>query len=203
MPGLYVIDDDAPNAFAIGHNPEHAAIAVTTGLLARMNRAELEGVLAHELSHIKNHDTLVATLAVTMVGAITIVTDLTLWLRDRNGNLDGEGQVLRLLLILASPLMLVAPLVARLIRCAVSRNRETLADLCGAELTRYPPGLASALEKLRDDTTVVRSPSRATAHLWIESPLPREKSEGRHIWLNRLFDIHPPLDERIALLRQL
>jgi heat shock protein HtpX len=207
VPRIYVIDDDAPNAFATGRNPQHAAIAVTTGLLAMMNRVELEGVLAHELSHIKNHDILVATLAVTMVGAISIVTDLSSRPRSyrgrgRDGGGGGNG-VGTALVVLSGLLLVVAPLVAQLMRFAVSRNRETLADLCGAELTRYPPGLASALEKLRDDTTVVRSPSRATAHLWIESPLPREKSQGRHARLNRLFDTHPPLDERITLLRQL
>jgi heat shock protein HtpX len=156
---------------------------VTTGLLAKMNRAELEGVLAHELAHIENYDILVSTLAVTMVGMISIVSDLSMRLRwfggGRNSGRDsggGGGGLGAVLAILGVLLLVIVPLLAQLMQFAVSRNRETLADVSGAELTRYPPGLISALEKLRDDQTVVSSHSRATAHLWIESPLPREKS---------------------------
>jgi len=205
-PRIYIVEDTAPNAFATGRNPANAAIAVTTGLLAKMNRAELEGVLAHELAHIKNYDILVSTLAVTMVGMISIVSDLSMRVRwhggSRNDDRDGGG-LGALLGILGVLLLVAAPLLAQLMQFAVSRNRETLADFSGAELTRYPPGLISALEKLRDDQTVVSSHSRATAHLWIESPLPREKAEGRLSRLNKLFDTHPPLDERIAALRAL
>jgi heat shock protein HtpX len=205
-PRIYIVEDDAPNAFATGRNPSNAAIAVTTGLLAKMNRAELEGVLAHELAHIKNYDILVSTLAVTMVGMISIVSDLSMRMRwyggSRNDDRDGGG-LGALLGILGVVLLVAAPLLAQLMQFAVSRNRETLADFSGAELTRYPPGLISALEKLRDDQTVVSTHSRATAHLWIESPLPREKAEGRLSRLNKLFDTHPPLDERIAALRAL
>jgi len=202
-PRIYVIDDDAPNAFATGRNPKNAAIAGTSGLLAKMNRAELEGVLAHELAHIKNYDILVSTLAVTMVGMISIVSDLSLRFPRLGGSRNREGGGLGVLAIVGFVLLLAAPLLATLMQYAVSRNRETLADVSGAELTRYPPGLISALEKLRDDQTVVHSHSRATAHMWIESPLPREKSEGRLSRLNKMFDTHPPLDERIAALRQL
>ena len=205
-PRIYIVEDDAPNAFATGRNPSNAAIAVTTGLLAKMNRAELEGVLAHELAHIKNYDILVSTLAVTMVGMISIVSDLSMRVRwhggSRSDDRDGGG-LGALLGILGVLLLVAAPLLAQLMQFAVSRNRETLADFSGAELTRYPPGLISALEKLRDDQTVVSTHSRATAHLWIESPLPREKAEGRLSRLNKLFDTHPPLDERIAALRAL
>jgi len=205
-PRIYVVDDDAPNAFATGRNPSRAAIAVTSGLLAKMNRVELEGVLAHELSHIRNYDILVSTLAVTMVGMISVVTDISLrfryWGGSRDNDRDGGG-LSGWLAILGFVLLLIAPLLAQLLQLTVSRNRETLADVSGAEMTRYPPGLISALEKLRDDQTVVHSHSRATAHLWIESPLPREKEEGKLSRLNRLFDTHPPLEERIALLRQL
>ena len=205
-PRIYLVEDDAPNAFATGRNPANAAIAVTTGLLAKMNRAELEGVLAHELAHIKNYDILVSTLAVTMVGMISIISDLSMRVRwsggDRDNDRDGGGAG-ALLAVLGVALLVAAPLLAQLMQFAVSRNRETLADFSGAELTRYPPGLISALEKLRDDQTVVSSHSRATAHLWIESPLPREKAEGRLSRLNKLFDTHPPLDERIAALRAL
>ncbi len=163
-PRLYLVDDDAPNAFATGRDPRHAAVAVTTGLLDKLNRIELEGVLAHELSHIKNYDTLVSTLAVTLVGVVTL---------------------------------------GRMMPFAVSRRRELLADVNGISLTRYPPGLIAALEKLRDDGTVVHAASRATAHLWIESPLARADEEGRGARRNPLFDTHPSLEERISALREL
>jgi heat shock protein HtpX len=208
-PRVYVIDDDAPNAFATGRNPRHAAVAVTNGLLARLNRVELEGVLAHELSHVKNYDILVSTLAVTLVGVVTVLADVALrflWFggprHDDDSSDSGPGPA-AILAVFGFALLLVAPLVARLMQFAVSRRREALADVTGVELTRYPPGLISALEKLRDDTTVVHSASRATAHLWIESPIARARSEGRQAWLNRLFDTHPPLEERIAALREL
>ena len=204
-PRLYVIQDDAPNAFATGRDPKHAAIAATTGLLDKMNRIELEAVLAHELSHVKNYDILVSTLAVTMVGAVALLSDIgirSLWFgggrRSRDDN-SGGGIVM----ILALVFLVLAPIVAKIMQLAVSRRRETLADFSAVEITRYPPGMVSALEKLRDDQTVVHSGSRATAHLWIEQPMAREKEEGSFARLNRLFDTHPPLDERIAALREL
>jgi heat shock protein HtpX len=208
-PRIYIVEDDAPNAFATGRNPRHAAIAVTTGLLDKMNRIELEGVLAHELSHIKNYDILVSTLAVTLVGVIAIISDVGirfLWFgggRSRNSENEGGGGAGAIFAILGFGLLILSPLIAKVMQGAVSRRRETLADVSGVELTRYPPGLISALEKLRDDETVVASSSRATAHLWIEQPLARTEQEGRLSRLNRLFDTHPPLDERIALLREL
>jgi heat shock protein HtpX len=207
-PRVYVIEDPAPNAFATGRDPRHAAVAVTTGLLARLDRVELEGVLAHELSHIKNHDILVSTLAVTLVGVVALLADVSLrflWWggpRHRDDRSDGGGGPQVVLAALGFVLLLVAPLVARVMQAAVSRQREALADVAGVALTRYPPGLISALEKLRDDTTVVHSGSRATAHLWIESPIDRS-GEGRLAWLNRRFDTHPPLSERIEALREL
>jgi heat shock protein HtpX len=209
-PRLYVIDDPAPNAFATGRNPEHAAVAVTTGLLEKLNRIELEGVLAHELSHVRNYDTLVATLAVTMVGTVAVLADLgirTLWWnggrrhygdRDRSG-----GGPAAVFFVVGIALLLVAPLIAQVMRFAVSRRRESLADVSAVDLTRYPPGLISALEKLRDDHTVVHAGSRATAHLWIEHPIALDADEGRLSRFNRLFDSHPPLEERIAALREL
>jgi heat shock protein HtpX len=206
-PRIYIVDDVAPNAFATGRDPKHAAIAVTTGLLEKMNRIELEGVIAHELSHIKNYDILVSTLAVTLVGFIALASDLAirfLWWgggRDRDDNNGGGPQAI--LALLGFALLLLAPLIAQLMQFAVSRRRESLADISGVELTRYPPGLISALEKLRDDQTVVHSHSRATAHLWIEQPMPTQKEEGHLSRLNRLFDTHPPLEDRIAALREL
>jgi heat shock protein HtpX len=208
-PRVYVIDDPAPNAFATGRDPRHAAVAVTTGLLDKMNRVELEGVLAHELSHVKNYDILVSTLAVTMVGVVALLADFALrflWWggpRHRDHDNDGGAGPQAILAILGFLLLILAPLVAQLMQFAVSRRRESLADVSGVALTRYPPGLISALEKLKDDTTVVHSSSRATAHLWIESPLARNTGEGRLAWLNRLFDTHPPLEERIQALKEL
>ena len=210
-PRLYVVDDPSPNAFATGRDPKHAAVAVTTGLLEKLNRVELEGVLAHELSHIKNYDILVSTLAVTMVGVIAIAADVGIrfmWFgmgRSRNNSNDnqGGGGITVLLALLGFVLLLLSPLLGRAMQAAVSRRRETLADVSGVELTRYPPGLISALEKLRDDYTVVGSSSHATAHLWIEQPQAVEESEGRISRFNRMFDTHPPLEERIELLREL
>ncbi|MDQ2826751.1 MAG: M48 family metallopeptidase [Actinomycetota bacterium] len=208
-PRVYVIDDPAPNAFATGRSPKHAAVAVTTGLLEKLNRVELEGVLAHELSHVKNYDILVSTLAVTLVGVVVLLADFSLrfmWWggpRRRGGNRQGGGGPGAILAVLGLVLLLVAPLVARVMQFAVSRRRETLADVSGVALTRYPPGLISALEKLKADTTVVHSSSRATAHLWVESPLARTPDEGRLSRLNRLFDTHPPLEERILALKEL
>jgi heat shock protein HtpX len=208
-PGIYVIDDEAPNAFATGRNPRHAAVAVTTGLMDKLTRIELEGVLAHELSHIKNYDILVSTLAVTLVGVVALVTDFSLrfmWWggpRHRDDNSPGGGGPMAVLAVFGFVLLLVAPLVAKLMQATISRRRETLADVSGVALTRYPPGLISALEKLRDDTTVVHSSSRATAHLWVESPLARTPEEGRRVRLNRMFDTHPPLEERLQALKEL
>lgn len=199
-PRLYVVDDPAPNAFATGRDPAHAALAVTTGLLQIMNRVELEGVLAHELSHVKNYDILVSTIAVTMVGTVALLSDFALralwWGGGRRRNNSGAP-----IALIGLVLLIFAPIVARLMQFAVSRRREALADASGVQMTRYPPGLISALEKLQGDSAVVRTGSRATAHLWIESPLDRHHGNGA--WLNRLFDTHPPLEERIATLKEM
>jgi len=202
-PRLYIIEDDAPNAFATGRNPQHAAIAVTTGLLEKMNRVELEGVLAHELSHVKNYDVLVMTLAVTMVGIIALLSDFFLrfmfWGGGRRDNDSRNNPVGAIFALVGIVLLIFAPLIARLMQLAVSRQREYLADSSGVSLTRYPPGLISALRKLKDDTTVIDTASKATAHLWIEEPLDTE-SHKVGVRMNRLFATHPPLDERIAAL---
>jgi heat shock protein HtpX len=204
-PRLFVVDDPAPNAFATGRDPEHAAIAVTTGLLATMNRVELEGVLAHELSHIKNYDILIQTVAVVAVGAIALMSDLGLrilfWSSifgdddDRQNN-NPAGIVVA---VLALALLVLAPLGAVGMQFALSRRREYLADAQAVAFTRYPPGLASALRKLQADGAVVRSATKATAQMWIETPLDVRPDE-RGARLNRMFDTHPPLEERIALL---
>jgi heat shock protein HtpX len=202
MPRLYIIEDDAPNAFSTGRNPKHAAVAVTTGLLAKMNRVELEGVLAHELSHIRNYDILVMTLTVTMVGMIALLSDFFLRFMFFGGERrdDSNNPLGAIFAIFGFMLLIFAPIIAYIMQFAVSRRREYLADASGAQLTRYPPGLISALEKLKADTTSIHSASKATAHLWIEEPLDKEtkKGPGR---LNHLFDTHPPLDDRIRALQ--
>jgi heat shock protein HtpX len=204
MPKVCVIEDPAPNAFATGRDPQHATVAVTTGLLERMNREQLQGVLAHELSHVANRDTLVATLAVTIAGTLAILCDMA-WRMSmfggstsRRRSNDNAGQLQALLLVLAVVAIVIAPIAARLLQAAVSRRREQLADATAVSFTRNPAGLRSALEVLQSDSTVVRHTSRATAHLWIESPLDRDRSR----W-NRMFDTHPPLEERIALLQEM
>ena len=206
-PGVYVIDDPAPNAFATGRDPRHAAIAVTTGLLEKMNRVELEGVVAHELSHIRNYDILVSTLAVTMVGAVALLTDLGIRLMWWNGGRvrrDGDhANGSNPLAIVGFALLIVAPIVAKAMQATISRRRETLADVSACQLTRYPPGLIGALEKLRDDTSTTHSASMATAHMWIEQPLSGVRDEGRLASFHRMFDTHPSLDDRIALLKEL
>ncbi|MFM7263853.1 MAG: M48 family metalloprotease [Acidimicrobiales bacterium] len=206
-PGVYVIDDPAPNAFATGRNPQHAAIAVTTGLLDTMNRVELEGVIAHELSHIRNYDILVSTLAVTLVGAVAMLADITMRMMWWNGGrVSREGDRRdspNPLALLGLVLLIVAPLLARLMQAAVSRNRESLADVSACQMTRYPPGLIAALEKLRADSTVTHSASMATAHMWIEQPLSGVGDDGKWSRLHSLFNTHPPLEERIARLKEL
>jgi heat shock protein HtpX len=204
-PRLYVIDDPAPNAFATGRDPEHSAIAVTTGLLEKMNRVELEGVLAHELSHIKNYDILISTVAVVAVGAVALLADIGLRFmvfgglrRDRRDNVD-SGPIGIVIALAAVALLVLAPLAAALMQFSLSRKRELLADARGVSLTRYPPGLISALKKLQSDQAVVHTATRATAQLWIESPLDREPGH-RGAKLNSAFDTHPPLAERIAIL---
>src|SRR6266545_3810442 len=194
-PRLYIVDDPAPNAFATGRNPRHAAVAVTSGLLEKMNRIELEGVLAHELSHIKNYDILVSTLAVTMVGFTAVLADIgvrAMWWgmgRETYGDWDDDngGDGFGPLAIVGVVLLALAPFVAQLMQLAIGRRRETLADVSGVEMTRYPPGLIAALEKLKDDSTVVHAASHATSHLWIEEPAAQSPEEGKLSRINRLF----------------
>ncbi len=207
MPRIYIVDDPAPNAFATGRNPRHAAIAVTTGLLEKMNRVELEGVLAHELSHVKNYDILVSTIAVTLVGAVALLSDMafrTMYWNggrvSRDGDRENHNNPLAIFGLL---LVMLAPVVAWAMQAAISRRRESLADASAVQMTRYPPGLVSALEKLLADTTVTHSASKATAHLWIEQPMSGVGDRGRFGGFNQLFDTHPPLEERIAALREL
>jgi len=204
-PRCYVIDDTAPNAFASGRNPENSVIVVTTGLLQKLNRAELEGVIAHEMSHIKNYDVLVQTLAVVMVGVVALLSDWTLrtffWGGGRRRSRDkssGGGNAAAILIVVALVLAILSPIIAQLLRLAISRKREFLADANGALLTRYPPGLASALKKLSEDREPLEAANKATAHLYIVNPLKNIK--GR---VNKLFSTHPPIEERISALEKM
>jgi heat shock protein HtpX len=207
-PRCYVIDDTAPNAFASGRNPENAVVVVTTGILKKLNRAELEGVIAHELSHIKNYDILVQTLAVVMVGVIVLLSDWILrtflWGGGRRRRTSSEregGNAGAVLVIVALALAILSPLFAQLLRLAVSRKREFLADADGALLTRYPPGLASALRKLSADTEPLEAANKATAHMYIVNPLKGQKHGGGA--MARLFSTHPPIEERVAALEKM
>jgi heat shock protein HtpX len=204
-PRCYVIDDTAPNAFATGRKPKNSVICVTTGLLEKMNRVELEGVIAHEMSHIKNYDVLLQTLVVVMAGVIALLSDWILrsffWGGGRRKGGDrgrGGASLGAILIILGLILALLSPLVSRLIQFAISRRREFLADASGAMLTRYPPGLASALKKLAADTEPLEVANKATAHLYIVNPL--KDFKGR---VNKLFSTHPPIEERIAALEKM
>lgn len=206
MPKLYVIEDLAPNAFATGRNPEHSAVAVTSGLRSMMNRTELEGVLAHELSHVGNRDMLVSTVAVVLVGFVAIVADIflraTFWGHGGRGGGNRDGRLQLLILVLGIFAAILAPIAARLIHLAISRKREFLADASGTLLTRYPEGLASALEKIGAYRRPMKRQSHATAHLFIANPFSSTK-KGFGSKMNALFSTHPPVEERTRALRGL
>lgn len=200
MPKIYVIEDSAPNAFATGRDKNHAVVAATTGLLAIMNKTELEGVIAHELSHIGNRDMLVSTVAVVLVGFIAIVSDMLIRMTIFGGRRDdreGGG----IMMIIGIVLSILAPIVATMIQLAISRKREYLADASGALLTRYPEGLASALEKLRDHSQPMAHKSTAIAHLYIANPFGDGNGFGKKV--GGLFSTHPPIEERIKILREM
>ncbi len=202
-PRCYVIDDTAPNAFASGRNPENSVVVVTTGLLQKLNRVELEGVIAHEMSHIKNYDVLVQTLAVVMVGVVALLSDWILrtflWGGGRRRSRDkSSGNAAAIFIVVALVLAILSPIVAQLLRLAISRKREFLADANGALLTRYPPGLASALRKLSADKEPLEAANKATAHLYVVNPLKDIKGK-----VNKLFSTHPPIEERIAALEKM
>jgi heat shock protein HtpX len=203
-PRCYVIDDDAPNAFATGRNPQNAVICVTTGLLQKLNRVELEGVVAHEMSHIKNYDVRLQTVVVVMAGVVALLSDWMLrsffWGggRRRGGRGRGTGGAGAILVLVGLVLAVLAPFFATIIQLAVSRKREFLADASGAMLTRYPAGLASALRKIAADTEPLKEANKATAHLYIVNPLKNVKGT-----VNKLFSTHPPIEERIAALEKM
>ena len=200
-PKLYVIDDPAPNAFATGRDEKHAVVCATTGLLSMMNRTELEGVIAHEMSHIKNRDMLLMTVAVVLAGFVAILAQIfirmSFWGGGRRDDNGGNG----LLLVLAIVGIILAPFAAKLIELAISRRREYLADASGVLLTRYPEGLASALGKLGAYQAPMQHPHLATAHLFINDPFGAQKGQGGSAgWVERLFSTHPPIQDRIRAL---
>jgi heat shock protein HtpX len=201
MPRVYITPEQQINAFATGRDAKHAAVAVTAGALERLNKTELEGVLGHELSHIGNRDILISTVAVVLAGVISLLSDMFLrsmfWggMRRRNDN-EGAGGYL---IIIGIVLSILAPLGTMLIQLAISRRREALADASGALLTRYPEGLAQALEKIAQDQVPMATAKDSTAHMWIDNPF-----KGAHVsWWHRMFMTHPPIEERIAALRQM
>ena len=196
MPKLYVVQDPAPNAFATGRDEKHAVVAATTGLLAALNRTELEGVIAHELSHIQNKDMLVMTVAVVLAGVVAIVADIFLRMSLHGGGDRDNGKGSAIFAVLAIVAIILAPIAAQLIQLAISRRREYLADASGALLTRYPDGLASALQKISSYAAPMRKANHATAHLFIANPF--GASAGKFV--NKLFATHPPVEDRIERL---
>lgn len=193
MPKVAIVEDTAPNAFATGRNPEHALIAFTTRMLEVMDRDELQGVIAHELSHVANRDTLVSAVAASTAGAIAILSDFLTRMMFFGGRRERENQN-PLALVVSLVVLMLAPIAAMLLKSAISRKREALADATAVSFTRNPAGLRKALEVLASDTTVVRQKSNAVAHIWIESPL-----DGQTV--SKLFSTHPPIQERIATLK--
>jgi heat shock protein HtpX len=198
MPKVAIVIDDAPNAFATGRNPEHALIAFTTGILDVMDRDQLQGVIAHEMAHVANRDTLVSAVAATTAGAIAILSDMLtrmMWFgggRDRDRESNGNP----IALVISLVVLILAPLAAMMLKSAISRKRESLADATAVAFTRNPAGLRSALEVLAADSTVVHQRSTAVAHIWIESPLDAKS-------VSKLFSTHPPIEERIAVLKSM
>lgn len=205
-PRVYVVPEQAPNAFATGRDPEHSSVAVTDGLLAMMNRVELEGVIGHELAHVQDRDILVGTVVATLVGAVVLISEFFMrtwwWGGGRGRRSDGGGGgASAIIFAIGFFLMVLAPIVGQIIKLAVSRQREYLADAQGALLTRYPPGLASALRKIAGSPTAMRSANNATAHLWLSQP---SRIEGEKMGaMEKLFSTHPPIEDRIRRLEDM
>lgn len=202
LPRIYIIDDTAPNAFATGRDPKHAVVCVTTGILQKLNKTELEGVIAHELSHVGNYDIRFMTLVVVLVGSVTLLADWFLRFsffggrKSRDNNQGGQA-----FMLIGLVLAILSPIVATIIQLAVSRQREYLADASGALLTRYPEGLANALEKISQDEEPLEAANKATASLYIVNPLKNQRNGVG--WFANLFNTHPPIEERIKRLREM
>lgn len=202
-PRVCIIEDEALNAFATGRDPQHAAIAITRGLLSKLEKVELEGVIAHELSHIKNFDTRLSMLVVVFVGMVAIMADIfwrSRWLRGRNNKKNDIGG---LIAILGLIFIILSPVVAKILQYSLSRNREFLADSEAALLTRYPEGLARALEKISNQDLLLKNNNNAMNHLYIISPLDSVAGKQEKSWMNNLFSTHPPVEERIARLKEM
>lgn len=202
-PKLYVIDDSAPNAFATGRDPKHAVVCATTGLLSKLSRTELEGVIAHELSHIKNYDTRLMGIVAVLVGMVALLADFFLRMSFRGGRSDRrDNQLGAILLILGLVFAILSPFIAQLIQLAISRRREFMADAGSVGVTRQPSGLISALEKISADHEPLEAANKATAHLYIVNPF-KEKGHGAVDWFASLFNTHPPVSERIKALKSM
>ncbi len=203
IPKIYIIKDTAPNAFATGRDPKHAVICVTTGILEKLNKAELEGVIAHELSHVRNYDIRLMSIVVILVGLIALLADFfmrSLWYGRGRGGRGERNSAQGIFLFVGIVLAILSPLIATLIQLAISRKREFLADASGVLITRYPEGLASALEKIGKDKEPLEVANNATAHLYISNPF-KDKISGS--WFANLFNTHPPIEERIKILRSM
>lgn len=205
QPKIYIIDDSAPNAFATGRDPKHAVVAVTTGLLQKLDKRELQGVVAHELTHIGNYDIRLMTIVAILAGTVVLMSDLFLrwtWFggRGRSRSNRGGGQIQLIMFVVAIVLAVLSPFIAQIIKLAISRKREYLADAGGAMITRDPEGLASALEKLTKDTEPLEVANKATAHMYIINPLKEHEGTTRG-WFSSMFMTHPPIEERVAKLR--
>jgi len=198
MPSVFVINDASPNAFATGRDPNHSVICATTGLLNRLDKIELEGVIAHELSHIKNYDIRLMGIVAILVGSAVILSNF--FLRSMGHNRESRGNIQIIFLVIGLVFALLSPLIATLIQLAISRKREYLADASAVLLTRYPNGLASALEKISSDPKPLNGASNATAHLFIANPFKNKESKT---WLTSLFNTHPPIEERIKILHSM
>ncbi len=199
MPKLYVINDSSPNAFATGRNPNHAVVCATSGLLEIMDRTELEGVIAHELSHVKNYDILLASIVAVLVGTLSLISDWvmrSMWWGGHDDDRENRNPIFFVLLIIS---MILTPIIATIIQLAISRRREYLADASAVLLTRYPEGLARALEKLQNNPRPMARAASSTAHLFISSPFGKKRLS----WLTGLFSTHPPLEERIKILKSM
>lgn len=205
LPRLYVIDDTAMNAFATGRNPQHAVVCATTGLLHRLSRAEIEGVVAHELSHVKNYDILVMSLVTILVGFVALLADwmlrMTAWGGGGKRRNNEGGQIQAIIFVVGLALALLSPIIAQLIQLAISRKREFLADADGVAMTKNPRGLINALQKLGHDREPLEAANKATAHLYITNPL--KNLHGGASWFSNLFATHPPLKDRITALESI